>query len=261
LVARVRQETGGGRSFRKTLEQHGGRRDRQVCLRDQLLFFRQRLGPVSLEAGVLVQAVVDDLPAELFPQRERERSPERRLNHDRDLVKLVLIARLRDTGENCPESVSFEPPIGWILTANSGERQQRDVRGDLGLFRWLSGSHERPVEDSLAAARESLRELLRPLPAIGPGDDRKKEDIRASRRALLGVEVEMRDLDVRLANSQQPLRRESPPDRATPVKRKKLASERVEPAAPALLPFRSHAAPLRRWRSSASREAIRRPTI
>ena len=79
-------------------------RDDEVRLADEILFRgREQHGTIRLKAGVEVEAVVDDLPAERRLKHAGERRPERRFDDDRGLVEAVLVAA-RATDSNAARS-------------------------------------------------------------------------------------------------------------------------------------------------------------
>ena len=152
------------------------------------------------------------------------------------------VARPRERGERVLEGAPLEAPVGRILAAHARDRQEENAGRDAGRRRGLARSRERAVEDAAPPPGERLRELLRSLPAIGPRDDGKKENVGPAGRGVGRIEDEPRDLDLGLSDAEQPLGCEAPPQRPAPGERHEPASEGVEPPARALFPLRSHGA-------------------
>src|SRR6202022_2405496 len=109
------------------------------------------------EAGVLVEAVVDDLPVEPLRELEGERSPEGSLHDDGDFVKLVLLARPGEAFQHALEGVSLEPSGGRVLAADPGQRQKSDAGSRAGVLLRLARARESSIEHALAPPRQGLR--------------------------------------------------------------------------------------------------------
>src|SRR5207302_3203334 len=128
----------------------------------------ERFRPIRRKRRVLVQAVVNDFPAEPVGEVPGERRPERRLDQEHGFVDLETIARASERLERFVERRFLEPAVPRVLATSAGNRKKGDPGSDSGRPRRFPLAFERRVEDAVAAAREGLRELLGALSAVGP---------------------------------------------------------------------------------------------
>ena len=191
---------------------------------------------------MLVETVVNDLPAESFGEPRGERRPERALHEDRDLVEPEAIAGRCEGVGRAVEREAVELAVRRVFPPHARDREERHPRSDADRVRGLPFAFEGAVENAPSAPRERGRQLLRPLAAIGPCDHRQHDDVGAAGPRLRGVELEPWDVHGRLAEAEELLRREPPPDRSTPCERYDPAPERVEATPEPLLPIRFHVA-------------------
>src|SRR5206468_2385628 len=170
----------------------------------------------------------------------RERRPERRLHNDSDVPEVESGTPASEAGERQLQSPLLQPSIGEVLAPHPGNREQRDPGGDRGRRFGLAGATNGAVENAAPAPCERLGQLLGPLAPITPCDDGQEEQGGAPGLRRAGIEREPGDLDARFSKAQKPFGTDVPAQGASPGDRYRAPAERVDPAAPARLPFRPH---------------------
>ncbi len=128
------------------------------------------------------------------PNRSRselaERPPEGALRQERGLADLEALAGSRQRGRGAREGRPAEAAVPGILAPDAPDRQQRHAGRHARRLGGLAGSGQRAVEDAPIQPSQRLRQLLRALAAVAPGDHRQDEDVATAGHGAAGIEGE-----------------------------------------------------------------------
>src|SRR5262249_9781287 len=154
-----------------------GRDDRHVGGRDELLFQRDDAVLKAREVRPLVHAVVDDPPSEPLPEAPRQRPPERDLQQADRVADPVFAGERLEALLELRKIVGPRAPAVHVERAAVSHAQLRDpLRLGEEAPRLAVPDYEirrREEEDAVAVAPELRGDLLRPLEAEVPVDDRE----------------------------------------------------------------------------------------